>query len=164
MSLHVDLNRPAFAYLIWLDSQGKVMPLYPWNSKDLDVTDVNQSPPLRRSAKLIYSPLMGGGWTFGEQDGMETVLLLARSTPLPAETRIGDLLDPLPPPIPVRHPQEAVSLRLTGNRGDITTPFAANRGDAQAAAAADEPLRAMMRRLSRHFELVQAVRFAHQSE
>ena len=164
MNLQVELNQHAFVYVVWLDSQGQMKPLYPWNSNTLETKDVNQPPPLRRSANIVYSPVAGGGWTFSEQDGMETVLLLARSTPLPAGTRVGDLLSPLPPPLPVGHPHEIVSLSAIGNSGKVTTLVAANREDAQAAAEADEPLRAMMLRLSQHFELVQAVRFAHQSE
>src|SRR5688572_16257478 len=98
MSLQVQLNQPAYAYLIWLDTEGKAVPLYPWNTKEMEIKDFDQPPPLRQAAKLVYSPLLGGGWTFGSRGGMETVLLLARRTPLPEGTKLGALLAPLPPP------------------------------------------------------------------
>src|SRR5262249_12704090 len=31
MSVEVHYNQPAFTYLVWLDCQGQVVPLYPWN-------------------------------------------------------------------------------------------------------------------------------------
>src|SRR6187551_3342090 len=31
MSLTVRFNQPALAYLVWIDAEGQVVPLYPWN-------------------------------------------------------------------------------------------------------------------------------------
>src|SRR5437660_8859631 len=41
MSAEVHFNQPAFAYIVWFDCEGRVIPLYPWNNETLDVTDVN---------------------------------------------------------------------------------------------------------------------------
>jgi hypothetical protein len=161
MSLEVQLNQPAFAYLIWLDSEGQVLPLYPWNTKELEIKDIDQPPPLRRAAKLIYSPLLGGGWTFGSQGGLETVLLVARRTPLPEATKLGPLLAPIPPPAKLRHPEELVVFGCDQSATTVSTLLAKNRGNETEAALADEALRELLLRLAPHFEFVRAVRFAH---
>src|SRR5262245_52985661 len=98
MSLQVQLDRPAYAYLVWLDCEGQAVPLYPWNHETLEVRDVNPPPPARRSASVVYSPPIGSGWKFGNRGGLETVLLLARSTHLEEGTRLGPLLGSAPAP------------------------------------------------------------------
>src|SRR3954453_16978550 len=89
MCIDAQLDEPAFIYLIWIDSQGQVLPLYPWNNETLEVTDINEPVPTRRASKLVFSPLLGRVWTFGDQPGMETVVVLARSTPLPGDVQLG---------------------------------------------------------------------------
>ena len=164
MSLQVQLNQPAYAYLVWLDCEGNTAPLYPWNLDTLEVQDISQPPPLRRSAKLLQSPLLlGGGWKFGERGGLQTVLLLARRSRLDESTKLGELIEPFPP-APMRHREEVAFLRLKKGEDTVSTLFAKNRGDEAEALAADEPLRALMVRLGEHFELVRAVRFAHEGE
>jgi hypothetical protein len=163
MSLEVQLSQPAFAYLVWLDCEGQVVPLYPWNPETLEVKDVNQPPPVRRSAKVVYSPPLGGGWRFGKRGGLETVLLLARRTPLDEGTRLGPLLGSLPPP-GMRLRDEVVVLGLDAGADSVSTLLAQNRGPEDEARAADEPLRALLVRLRDHFELIRAVRFAHEGE
>src|SRR5262249_47503971 len=98
MFLQVQLKEPAFVYLLWLDAEGRAMPLYPWNNEELEVTDGDQPPPDRRPTKLILSPLLNRSWTFGNRGGMETVLLLARTTRLPEGTSVGGLLGSSPAP------------------------------------------------------------------
>src|SRR5262245_29421167 len=36
MSLEVNLNQPAYVYLVWLDCDARAVPLYPWNNDDLE--------------------------------------------------------------------------------------------------------------------------------
>src|SRR5438046_1929194 len=76
MCIDAQLDEPAFIYLIWIDSQGRVLPLYPWNNETLEVMDINEPAPTRRASKLVFSPLLGRTWTFGDQPGMETVIVL----------------------------------------------------------------------------------------
>jgi len=162
LSLEVHFNQPACAYMVWFDTEGRVVPLYPWNNEELDVTDINEPPPVRGASKIVMSPIsIGSGWQFGKKSGLEAVLLLARRRPLPAGTRLGGLLTPLPH-ANARQPNEAVILGLDPGATGISTILAQNRGAEAEAQAADEPLRAMMRRLHEQFELVRAVRFAHE--
>ena len=94
-------------------------------------------------------------------DGLETVLLLARLTPLPPDLNLADLIGQLPP-APLRNPGE-----FAGRGGDEGQPvdslnLGENRGVEKEAAAIDDPLLGLMQRLREHFEVIRAVRFAHQ--
>src|SRR5439155_15524501 len=33
MAIDVELDEPAFIYLVWINSEGNVLPLYPWNNE-----------------------------------------------------------------------------------------------------------------------------------
>jgi len=160
MSLEVQLNQPAFSYFVWLDCAGQVLPLYPWNSQTLEVKDIKEPPPERRSTKLVYSPLLGSGWAFGEQTGMETVLLLSRRTPLPADVKLAELLAPLPAD---SQPIDKVTfLSLDSGAKSVSVLLPAASAVQPQTLAAGDPLGQLMLRLGKHFELIRAVRFAHE--
>jgi hypothetical protein len=160
MSLQVQMSEPAYCYLVWLDTRQQVLPLYPWNTVTVEVRDLAEPPPLRQPAKTIYSPLLGGGWTFGEHHGMDTVLLLARRTPLPKEVNLATLIKPLPHADAVR-PDELEVLALDG--GPKASPFVLHPpgADGSKQSAADHPLAPLLARLAEHFDLIRCVRFAH---
>ena len=66
---------------------------------------------------------------------------------------------------PVRQdPAQAAVLGLGAGSDSVSTLLASNRGPEEEARAADEPLRALLVRLRGHFELIRAVRFAHEGE
>jgi hypothetical protein len=162
MSLTVRFNQPALTYLVWIDPEGQVVPLYPWNHDSLEVRDVGQPPPTRRDAKIVFSPPFGMGWRFGKKGGMETVLLLARRTHLDKGARLATLLGDLPPARPrPGHPAELAVLQIRQGEGEVSTLLSRDRGEDAEAVAAEQPLRALLVRLRDHFELVQAVRFVH---
>jgi hypothetical protein len=145
MCLDANFSEPAFAYLIWLDSAGQIIPLYPWNNETLEIKDIDEPPPERRAGKLFFSPLLGKSWTFGNQPGTETVLLLASKKPLNPETRLGELLKNLLAPSPLEPSQ---ILRT------VSYPVATPPGSSS-------PLAAFINPLAKHFEIVQIVQFAH---
>jgi hypothetical protein len=153
MCLDVQLNQPAYIYLVWIDASGKFIPLYPWNNETLDVTDIDTPPPERRPGKLIFSPLLGKSWTFGEKPGSETVLLLARTAPLPKDGHLGEILKRLPEP-PALEPSEILATLHS------TKPLGSTKGLAEGNAR----LAAFVQPLNDHFDLVQAVQFAHAAE
>jgi len=162
MNLQVLYREPACTYLVWLDSQGQAVPLYPWNNNYIEMTDINQAPPVRRAGLIIQSPIGAGArWEFGPRSGMETVLLLSRSTPLPDGTSVGNLLGEVPQPVAVRDEKELVIMEVRDHAKAVTTVLSRDRSDEVAAKAADEPLKALLLRLAPHFDLVRAVRFAH---
>jgi hypothetical protein len=156
--LAARLNQPAYCYLLWLDVQGHVDPLYPWD-RDFRIPSAGVSP--RES--LDSPPALDRGWPMQGPSGLETALLLVSRTPLPAETRLTDLIGALPP-APVR---DEVELAVRGF--DPGQPTAAllrgtNRGLAKEAEQIDEPLLQLMERLRPHFELIRAARFAYKAD
>ena len=159
MSLQVQLSEPAYTYFVWLDCREKALPLYPWNIETLDVTDLGQPPPLRKPAKVIYSPLLGGGWEFGDKGGLETVLLLARRTPLPADVNLATIIKPLPHAVAAT-PTELTILGLDGGADSPTVLHPAGSAETPGLKP-DDPLGPLLISLGEHFELIRAVRFAH---
>ena len=160
MSLEVHLDQPGCSYLVWIDAEGQVVPLYPWNHDALEVKDVNQPPPARKASQTISNPPIGSGWKFGKRGGTETVLLLVRRTPLDASVKLGPLLGSVPPP-KVRNRGEVALLGMNRGSDAIATLTALNRGSDDEARTAAAELRAAMVRLHEHFEFIRAVRFAH---
>lgn len=158
MCIDAKFDEPAFIYIVWLDSQGQVLPLYPWNNERLEVTDVNQPPPLRRAGKLVFSPLLGNSWTFSNHPGAETVLLLARRTALPEETKLGPLLKSPPPPPSSDRRDEIITVRLAGH------PKPGTKSTSAVNPPSSEALAAYLTPLTDHFDLIHAVQFTHQGE
>ena len=162
MSLEARFRQPAYAYFVWLDTDGRAMPLYPWNHDRIEVTDINQAPPVRRPSTLIVNPPMGGGWRFGKKGGLETILVLARRSPI--DVPLGPLFSPVPPVPAVRHRGEVAILGLDRGADSLQSLIALNRGTTEESRAVDEPLQSLLLRLRDHFELIRAVRFAHVEE
>jgi hypothetical protein len=155
MCIDVHFNQPAYAYLVWIDSAGQVLPLYPWNNESLEITDIHQPPPLRRPTKLLFSPLLGRSWTFGKTGGVETVLLLARRTPLPPETTLGMLVRALSPTPQLARSSEVIDVHLSGP--GVPAAGAYMKG----IRPEDVPLATFIGPLGDHFEFVRAIQFAH---
>jgi hypothetical protein len=165
MCLDARLEEPAYIFIVWVDSGGTIVPLYPWNNESVEVTDADQPPPERRATKLVFSPLLGRNWTFGNQPGTETLLLLARRTPLPKETRIGQLLDDFAKSRPAVAGSETVNMVYDAATKTATNVASKSGGEKESTgsegAQPPEPLRERLARLGEHFELVQVVQFAH---
>jgi len=163
MCIDAQLDQPAFIYLVWIDSQRHVSPLYPWNNETLEVTDVNEPPPTRRATKLVFSPLLGRVWTFGDQPGMETVILLARRTALPSDVRLGSFFQSA-----LVHGEAAsntlTTIKLSSGSPQIKiTKLGGNEGAGDAKLTGKE-LSALLETFHEHFDLVEAVQFPHKSE
>ena len=83
--LEAQLNQPAYAYLLWLDGQGQVVSLYPW--RDHGFASRPSDEPARTT---VHSPAaLDKGYPLTGPAGLETALLLVRSTPLPPETNLA---------------------------------------------------------------------------
>jgi hypothetical protein len=165
MRLMVLVTEPAYCYCLWIDSQGNVVLLYPWNDDGaLAVKDVNTPPPTRRPTRVLSSPVnVGSGWTFDRHGGLETVLLLVRRTPPEEDLRLGDILAGMPP-ARMRAPNELAVLRFDRDQSAAATILARDRGTEAEAREIDRPLLERMEKLCDKFELVRAVRFPHESE
>jgi len=153
MNMEVHLEQDAMIYLVWFDAEGNIVPLYPWNTDTLETKDIGQTPPVRRASKVVFSPLtLGGGWVFGKQSGSETIILLARRTPLPADLALGDLLKKLPPPPKLEDSATLATVRITA---------AKDRGAKSRIEPKDSPLATFLAPLADHFDLIHAIQLAH---
>jgi hypothetical protein len=159
------LNQPAYVYLLWLDGGGETSPLYPWNDVLIE-HDLAARPPERPPQAVVYSPTGGPGdkpkgWPLDAHDGLETVLLLARRTPLPADVDLAKVVGRLPR-MPLRDGGEFGVRGFDEGQPVDFLNVGENRGLEREAAAIDDPLLGLMQRLREHFEVIRAVRFAHQ--
>jgi serine/threonine protein kinase len=98
IQLRVHLNQPAYIYILWIDAEGHVQPVYPWHKGDWQ-----QRPAQEKLLQELHWPQLANRWMPIDAGpaGTETVILLARPTPLPAEVDLSGLLGELPPqPLP----------------------------------------------------------------
>jgi serine/threonine protein kinase len=160
--LEAELNQPAYVYLLWLDGQGVVTPLYPWNDVKI-VNSLNTPPPQRPPQERVHSPPIGSnkGWPLDEHSGLETVLLLARRTALPAEVKLAQVIGKVAP-ARLRHPAEVAIRGFDLGQPVDSINEGANRGIQRESQEIDDPLLQLMGRLQQHFEMIRAVRFGHQ--
>jgi serine/threonine protein kinase len=89
----VKLNRPAYLYVLWIDTRGEVGPVYPWLEGEWE------RPEQERVVQRLSLPEKPGDiWPIKPGPaGMETLVLLARETPLPREVDLAKALGDLGP-------------------------------------------------------------------
>jgi Domain of unknown function (DUF4384) len=94
--IEAELNRPAYLYVVWIDTTGRAWPLYPWRNDDWARRPADEQPRDRLS--LPDTPAGMAPLDVGPA-GVETLLLLARAAPLTdAEAaRLPGLFAGLPP-------------------------------------------------------------------
>ena len=160
LRLEAQLNRPGYIYFLWVDSEGKVWPLHPWNT-DKITRGLDAPPPEQPRRQALTSPEREKkGWPMEGKSGLETILLLARETPLPAEPRLADLVGKLPA-VPLRDPLELAVRGYDAGQPVGTILEWQNRGPSKSAEEIDDPLLQLMDRLRQQFPVIRAVRFAH---
>jgi serine/threonine protein kinase len=167
--LEARLNQPGYIYLMWVSGQGELYLLHPWRK------GTNGPVPAARAENLTIlvgsygsvvptdvlhePPQYNRGLEMAGESGLETAILLARSTPLPADTPLGDLLNDLPVS-PLRDPGEWAILDLHSR-----VHMGRHRGlNTDQTKEIDDPLLRLMERLRPHFEVTRAVRFAYAGE
>jgi hypothetical protein len=160
--VYAGLNQPAYIYLLWLDGKGEVTPLYPWHDDNEElVHDLKVPPPRRPPVAEVHSPKkLSGGYRLDDAAGLETVLLLARRTPLPAEQSLARLLGKIPA-AELNDPLEVALLSYDSGRRTGTIDWSKNRGIKKKPEEIDAPMLQLMARLAEQFEVIRAVRFAH---
>jgi hypothetical protein len=79
MRIEVDMKRPAYLYVVWLEAGGAAVPVYPWRGGDWKRLPAEQAPRRRFS----LPPEEGAGNPLSEgSSGVEALVLLAREEPL----------------------------------------------------------------------------------
>jgi hypothetical protein len=81
--IEARLNRPAYLYLFWVASDGKVAPIYPWKPGHWEVRPAEE----RKRDRLDLPAQADKAWEIpAGTPGIETLLLLVREeSPLPAK-------------------------------------------------------------------------------
>jgi hypothetical protein len=75
------VNRPRFVYVVWINSAGKVLPVYPWQGFQWDQRPAEELP--LEGLKKLPEGAVEDGWEMDKgAPGMETLLLLTRETKL----------------------------------------------------------------------------------
>jgi hypothetical protein len=159
--LHATLNQPAYVYLLWIDSQGMVTPLYPWHLGAELKDDLTVPPPSRPAVGEVHSPsALTLGWIMDGKSGLETMVLLARRSPWPADQPLAKLLGTLKPAPLTNEGEWAVRGFDEGQPTDLLD-VGQHRAPKKVAAEVDEPLLQLLARLRGEFPMARAVRFAH---
>jgi serine/threonine-protein kinase len=79
LRIEVTMERPAYLYVVWIDTEGKATPLYPWQGYDWEQRPQREE----RRARLSLPETADGIAPLGAGPaGVETLLLLAREEPL----------------------------------------------------------------------------------
>jgi len=146
VQVNAELSRPSFVYILWIEADGNVVPVYPW--VDFDWT---QRPAGERTVAEVARPDGMQGWPVGGPAGIETIVLLAREARLSPDVDLAKLLAgipslDLPPELQRRGPRDAEAPRTMGAIDD------------------DERLRMLRSRLQEHFPLIRTVSFANLGE
>lgn len=155
--IQARLNRPAFMYLLWLDCQAEVLPIFPWRAGKWN--DISADQQTRMTLALPQT--QNEAWTMDNgPGGMETLLLLARSTPLPHDVDLKNLSRDVPAArVPLR--EQIVwsegGQRRAEQRNKTRKPVLGRRD------VLDDPLLNLHWQLAKvlrpHFDLVHAVSF-----
>jgi predicted Ser/Thr protein kinase len=159
--IHIEaqVNPPAYVYLLWLDNLGKVSPAYPWQNWDF----VKLPPEVRPVTKLHDPPELDRGWPVEGPSGLETIVMLARRTPLPPQTDLAALIGRLPPS-PLRDEHEVAVRGFDRGQSVDAIDIGLHRGPARESRRIDEPLLQLLEKLRPRFEVIRAVRFAYQGD
>ncbi|MDF1738855.1 MAG: protein kinase [Verrucomicrobiales bacterium] len=91
--LQAELNRSAYCYLIWIEPDGNLSPVFPWEDGHWEKIPKSESKTITLSLPAIANR----GWPITPTRGMETLILLAREEPLSRDVNIRSLLANLPP-------------------------------------------------------------------
>jgi serine/threonine protein kinase len=85
------MNRPAFLYLVWVDTEGKAGLLYPW-----DEEHDRRPPDEQPAAELFWPTPLTASLLPADPPGTISLLLLAREDRLPPDVDVGRLFGDLP--------------------------------------------------------------------
>lgn len=156
LQVRVELSRPSYVYVAWIDADGVPAPVYPWTPGDWSARPAVENPIDR----LRLPDDADQGWRNDGKEGMETIVLMARDAPLPDDVDLEQLLSGFPKQ-EMQDPRALVWLEggavVTG--GDRAPQFFDPK-------RIDDPVlqsqRLIAERLKPHFDLIRAVSFANQ--
>jgi serine/threonine protein kinase len=155
--VEVGLDRPGFVYVVWIDARGKATPLYPWEGFDWQ-----RRPAEEEQVQKLLLPQNGGIYPIDPSpEGLETLLLLVRETPLERDVVLPNLLGDL-------GPQAWPDLRYVAwfqNGAEVTDE--PDRAPSRIGESANPAVRTQQRvrqRLGERFVFTRAVSFGNQGK
>jgi hypothetical protein len=87
--VEAELSRPAHAYIVWIDTRGKVLPVYPWREGEWSKRPIREEPVRR----ISLPEKEGDVWGIDPGPaGLETLLLLMREQPLGPDVDLREML------------------------------------------------------------------------
>jgi serine/threonine protein kinase len=165
--IEAKVEPAAYLYLFWIDEEGIVAPLHPWQPPSRTGGGWHTRPPQEQKESALHlPPLEWRGYTIQPgQEGMLTLLLLARPDPLPLDdTQVQRLFANLPPQRPVQDPRAAVWFE----NGTIVTNDQRRKRQWFEESVINDPvlrLQTLLRdRLQAHAAFTAAVSFAKQAK
>ena len=125
--VEAKLSRPVYVYLVWIDTAGEVTPMYPW----IDGHWKRRVP--EEKAQEVRMPQVKGKWMYWPmgpgKPGLETMVLMCRDDPLPADVDLKGILrtfGPQPFDGQDRHTiawfESGATVRNEAQRAPLTTP------------------------------------------
>jgi hypothetical protein len=153
--IEVNMSQPRYLYLLWIEADNVPRPVYPWSLGDWD-----QRPAVEPTVDTLQLPEEAMGWSVTGPSGIDTVVLMARETPLPNAVDLRDVLAGLK--FPEMKDSQANLLVEDG----IPTQVRGIKLRASAAAfkSVAELQRQLSRRLDEHFTWVRVLSFSNSVE
>ncbi len=155
-SIEAEMKPPAYLYILWIDADGTVDPVYPWKPGHWEERPTEEQP-----LQQLRRPEATDHWfTIKESaPGMETLVLLARETPLPAGVDLRTELGPVRP-----QTSQALQSTVWFENGVVVKNEPGRSAADWDEEKADDPVRATQEqirsRLGRLFPYTRAVSFA----
>jgi serine/threonine protein kinase len=131
--MEAELSNEAYAYILWLDGDGQVFPLYPWREGRWEDRPDVESPVTRvelpsPSAEHAADKTTRTSWKVAPTLAMETILLLVSSEPLLETFDFEGELSRFRPPQPKRRNtwieihEDQLRVHESRERGPILAP------------------------------------------
>jgi serine/threonine protein kinase len=159
--VEVKLNRAGYAYVVWIDTKGEVGPVYPWVRGKWERR--RQEAPVTE----LHLPEVDGKWKWWENKpgkaGLETLVLLVRETPLPADVDLKGILAGLAEQKPRSRDGGLVAWF---ENGELVRDEPERAADLSGEVESKNPVvrinREVQDRMERHFGYTRAVTFGNQ--
>ncbi|HUT13598.1 MAG TPA: protein kinase [Thermoguttaceae bacterium] len=153
--VEASVSQPSYLYVVWISPEGEATPVYPWAPGEWDSRPEHEQP----ISSISLPEGLNTGWPMQGPAGMETLVLLARGTPLPHDIELRELFAGFPVQ-EIQDPRAIVWL----DKGEVVDtverePQFFNPQEI------DDPVlttqRLLSERLGPHFQLIRAVSFAN---
>jgi hypothetical protein len=152
--VEITASRPSYLYVVWITSDDEIAPVYPWSPGKWEERPAQEEP----ISSLSLPDGVDTRWPMKGPNGMESLVLLARDTPLPDDVDLKQLFSGFPKQ-QIHDPRAIVWL----DSGRVAVPTERGPEFLEPLQADDSVARAqrfLVERLQPHSRLLRAVSFA----